>query len=358
MRLLHAADLHLDSPFRGLSAEKAKERRRESRDILDRLANLANAREVDAVLLAGDLFDGAHVYRETLEAMARSLGSIRCPVFIAPGNHDPYTLRGPYRQMNWPENVHLFTESRINEFSIPSGIIYGAAFPAEEQPESLLAGFAAPPSDRPQVLCLHADLNPGPYDPITKEEIAGSGLTYLALGHIHQASGLQRQGNTFYAYPGCPEGRGFDELGEKGVLLVEAEMGKVTAEFVPLCRRRYEVVTVDVTDADPRQRLEAAVAPFSVADILRVVFTGETGEAGVDLPALETAFAHRFYSLELRDRTRVGADIWKRAGEDSLRGLFLQDLRRQYEAADSEAEREKIVRAVRFGLAAMDGRDL
>ena len=100
------------------------------------------------------------------------------------------------------------------------------------------------------------------------------------------------------------------------------------------------------------------MAPFSAADILRVVFTGETGEAGVDLPALETAFAHRFYSLDLRDQTRVGEDIWRRAEEDSLRGLFLQDLRRQYEAADSEAEREKIVRAVRFGLAAMDGRDI
>ena len=358
MRLLHAADLHLDSPFRGLSAEKARERRRESRDLLDRLANLANARSVDAMLLAGDLFDGERVYPETLEAMARSLGSIRCPVFIAPGNHDPYHSRSPYCQVEWPGNVHLFTSGHMERVELPSGVVYGAAFTAEEQGESLLAGFAAPSSDRPQVLCLHADLSAGPYNPITKEEIAGSGLTYLALGHIHQASGLLRQGNTFYAYPGCPEGRGFDELGEKGVLLVEAEAGKVTAEFVPLCRRRYEIVTVDVTDADPRQQLEAAVAPFSAADILRVVFTGETGEAGVDLPALETAFAHRFYSLEFQDRTRVGEDIWKRAEEDSLRGLFLRDLRQQYEAAADEAEREKIVRAVRFGLAAMDGRDL
>ena len=279
-------------------------------------------------------------------------------MFIAPGNHDPYHGRSPYCQVGWPGNVHLFTSGHMERVELPSGVVYGAAFTAEEQGESLLAGFAAPSSDRPQVLCLHADLSAGPYNPITKEEIAGSGLTYLALGHIHQASGLLRQGNTFYAYPGCPEGRGFDELGEKGVLLVEAEGGKVTAEFVPLCRRRYEIVTVDVTDADPRQQLEAAVAPFSAADILRVVFTGETGEAGVDLPALETAFAHRFYSLDLRDQTRVGEDIWRRAEEDSLRGLFLRDLRQQYEAAADEAEREKIVRAVRFGLAAMDGRDL
>ena len=357
MRLLHAADFHLDSPFRGLSAEKARERRRESRDLLDRLANLANSRQVDAVLLGGDLFDGERVYRETIETMARALGSIRCPVFIAPGNHDPYHSRSPYCLVEWPENVHLFTSKNIERVELSAGVVYGAAFTAEEQGESLLAGFLAPPSDKPQILCLHADLNPGPYDPITKEQIAGSGLTYLALGHIHQYSGLQCQGETAYAYPGCPEGRGFDELGEKGVLLVEALPGKVEAEFIPLCRRRYETVTVNVTDADPRERLEAAVSPFSAADILRVVFTGETGEAGVDLPALETAFAHRFYSLELRDQTRAGEDIWRRAEEDSLRGLFLQELRRQYERADDERERTKIVQAVRFGLAAMDGRD-
>ena len=358
MRILHAADFHLDSPFRGLSAEKARERRRESRDLLDRLANLANARAVDAVLLSGDLFDSGRVYRETLERMAQSLGGIRCQVLIAPGNHDPYHSRSPYCQVDWPANVHLFTESRISGVEFPFGIVYGAAFTAEEQAESLLAGFTAPPSDKPQVLCLHADLNPGPYNPITKEQIAASGLTYLALGHIHQYSGLQRQGETFYAYPGCPEGRGFDELGEKGALMVEVLPGKAEAEFVPLCRRRYEILEADVTDADPRERLEAAVAPFSTADILRVVLTGETGEAGVDLAALETAFAHRFYSLELRDRTRVGEDIWKRAEEDSLRGLFLQELRRQYEAAGDDSTRERIVRAVRFGLAAMDGRDL
>ena len=358
MRLLHAADFHLDSPFRGLSAEKARERRRESRDLLDRLADCANARGVDAVLLSGDLFDGGHVYRETLERMARTLGSIRCPVLIAPGNHDPYHSRSPYCQVAWPENVHLFTERRIEGVEFPFGIIYGAAFTAEEQVESLLAGFTAPPSDKPQVLCLHADLKPGPYNPITREQIAASGLTYLALGHIHQCSGLQRQGETFYAYPGCPEGRGFDELGEKGALLVEALPGKVEAAFIPLCRRRYEILEVDVTDADPRERMEAAVAPFSAADILRVVFTGETGEAGVDLAALETAFAHRFYSLELRDKTRVGEDIWRRAEEDSLRGLFLRELRQQYEKAGGEEERAKIVQAVRFGLAAMDGRDL
>ena len=358
MRVLHAADFHLDSAFRGLSAEKARERRRESRDLLERLANCANDRQADLVLLAGDLLDGAHAYRETLEQMVQALGRIRCPVVIAPGNHDPYWSGSPYCRMSWPENVHLFTTAAVEALELPGCTVYGAAFTAEEQPESLLAGFSAPRDGGIHLMCLHGDVNPGPYNPITREEIAASGLDYLALGHVHQRSSLQRLGDTWYAYPGCPEGRGFDELGEKGALLLEVEPGKVTAEFVPLCRRRYEIVTVDVTGRDPREAMEQAVEAFSGGDILRVVFTGETGQEGVGLPALETAFAHRFYSLELQDRTVVGEDIWRRAGEDTLRGLFLRQLRQRYDAAGSEAEREQVVRAVRFGLGAMDDRDL
>ena len=98
MRVLHAADLHLDSPFRGLGAGKGRQRRQESRELLDRLADLANSRRAELVLLSGDLFDGAEVYRETLEQLRAALGRIRCPVFIAPGNHDPYTSQSPYHR--------------------------------------------------------------------------------------------------------------------------------------------------------------------------------------------------------------------------------------------------------------------
>ena len=357
MRILHGADFHLDSPFHSLPPEKAKERRRESRELLEDLAACAGRCRADAVLLSGDLFDGDRVYRETVEALAAALGRICCPVFLAPGNHDPYHGRSPYRQVDWPGNVHIFSSSAVSRVELAGGVVYGAAFTAAEQGESLLRGFAAPPSDKPQVMCLHADLRPGPYNPITREEIAASGLDYLALGHIHQRRTFQ-EGGTFCAYPGCPEGRGFDELGEKGVLLAEVEPGKVRTEFIPLCTRRYEVVEADVTGGDPRQRIEAAVEPFSERDILRVLLTGEAGEGGVDLAALETAFGPRFYHLELQDHTRPGEDLWSRAGEDSLRGLFLQELRRQYDETADEAERGQLARAARLGLAALDGRDL
>ena len=96
IKILHAADLHLDSPFEGLPAGKAAVRRGEQRDLLIRLAALAQREQVDLVLLSGDLLDSTNTYFETGEELIRSLGRMNAPVFIAPGNHDYYNPRSPY----------------------------------------------------------------------------------------------------------------------------------------------------------------------------------------------------------------------------------------------------------------------
>ena len=92
--------------------------------------------------------------------------------------------------------------------------------------------------------------------------------------------------------------------------------------------------------------------------LYRILLTGETGERGVDAAALQETFADRFYALEIRDHTRIAEGLWARAEEDSLRGLFLQELWAKWNAAETEEERETVTRAVRFGLAALDHRDL
>ena len=95
IKILHAADLHLDSPFQALSSAKASIRRGEQRELLARLAELAITEEVDVVLLSGDLLDSATPYTETAQELVRHLGSIPAPVFIAPGIHDFYSLHSP-----------------------------------------------------------------------------------------------------------------------------------------------------------------------------------------------------------------------------------------------------------------------
>lgn len=361
IRIVHAADFHLDSAQRALSAELARQRRRESRELVARLSNYVNQNEVDLVLLAGDLFDGERVYRETLEELSEALGTMHARVFIAPGNHDFYSARSPYAALSWPENVHIFTTRSIERVEIPelSCAVYGAAFTRAAQEEGLLNSFSAPDDGLTHLMVLHGELAAvSPYDPITEEEIARSGLTYLALGHTHRHDGFHRAGRTVYAYSGCIEGRGFDELGEKGFLAGTLGQDAVSLEFVPFASRRYEILRVDVTGTSAADALRAALPASTARDNYRVIFTGETDERGIDLQALREQFAPDFFQLELRDETRIGEDVWAHAEEDSLRGLFLRELREKRSMAQSEGARAKIDLAARFGLAALDGRDI
>ena len=362
LKFIHAADFHLDSPFGALTAQQAAARRRESRELAFRLANYVNQQDVDLVLLAGDLFDSGNAFRETGEQLAQAFGQMRARVFIAPGNHDWYGPGSPWLTADWPENVTIFRENRLMAVDLSDWdlTIHGAAFTGDQQPEHVLAGFAAPEDGRTHFGLLHGEVDPAEdrYGPIRREEIAASGLTYLALGHIHKRTEPFRCGGTLCAWPGCPEGRGFDELGEKGFYQGTLENGVVSLQFIPFARRRYEILEVDVTGKDPRAALEAALPPDTAQHLYRILLTGETGEGGVNVQALQETLADRFCALDIRDHTRMAEDVWKRENEDSLRGLFLRELRAKWKAAATEEERETVTRAARFGLAALDHRDL
>lgn len=116
------------------------------------------------------------------------------------------------------------------------------------------------------------------YRAMTLKDVEQSGADYLALGHVHAFGGVQQAGRTFWAYPGCPEGRGFDELGDKGFLTGTVEPGQVKLTFVPFARRRYQWLTADVTGTDPLEALRRELPPHPETDIFRMVLTGETEE--------------------------------------------------------------------------------
>ena len=305
LKIIHGADFHLDSPFSGLTPKRAAQRRGEQRELLERLAELARKKGAGLVLLAGDLLDSERVFPETALALSKALASIPCPVFIAPGNHDPYTDRSIWTALNWPDNVHIFRSHDLERVDLPGCTLWGRAFTGAHQETSPLEGLAVPGDGKLHLAVLHGCVGErNGYGPISPAEIAASGLDYLALGHIHQGSGLNKEGNTFWAYPGCPEGRGFDELGDKGVLYVEAEPGQVKSQFVSLAKRRYEIITADITGpAGPLAAILEAL-PGRTSDLIcRLILTGE-GPAP-DLVNLEQTLAPEFYGLTLVDRTRL-----------------------------------------------------
>ena len=357
IRLLHAADLHLDSPFSALAPQQAARRREEQREMVRRLRQECERLSCDVLLLAGDLFDRDFVYRESAELLCAELGKLKARVFIAPGNHDPWSPDSVYATLQWPENVHIFCSRSMESVQLPALNlrVCGAAF-LEPREAGLMQGFTVPADGMISVMVLHGDLgNPSsPYNPISEAEIAASGLRYLALGHIHR--GEERViGGVTVGIPGCAIGRGFDETGVKGALLVELSETDCKLTRIPLGGRIYQSLSVPVEE-DPLSAIEAQLPADPSRDIYRITLTGSCPKP--DLLALRQKLAPRFYSLELVDETLPPLELWHAAGEDNLKGVFLHLLQDIYNQAPDEAERRLAADAARLGLAVMEGREV
>ncbi len=360
VKIVHAADFHLDSPFRSLPEDKSKERRREQRKTLSALSDIIKAENADVVLLSGDLFDSGVSYWETAEALSEFLSGLDAHVFISPGNHDYYTSRSPYAFMELPENVHIFKSPVPKCVEIPELDlrVWGAGYVSPSCDDIISRFHVEKESSVLNIMTLHASLTGGKYCPITPEEIAATGLDYLALGHIHTFSGIQKAGDTYYAYPGCIEGRGFDETGTKGVIVGTVDKNVCDLRFVPVPGRVYRTIEIDLTDSGTVDR-SAGLVHISDADagnILRIVFKGQYG-GKLDTGKIAAALEGKCYWLDVRDETKPRRELWAGAGEDSLKGLFLSRLKSRYDAAESDEDRHIIALAARYGLAAIEKRE-
>lgn len=360
IKLLHAADLHMDSPFDALSEHKAARRRSERRAMLSSIVELAEKEGVGLILLAGDILDSESARRETAEQLSSAFSATDIPVFISPGNHDYFSPVSPYHRLRFPENVHIFKRREIECVALPdlNVRVWGAGFTENTCPP-LLTGFEAEKQDSTlDIMCIHGEVGKNSdYNPITVDELARSGMDYVALGHIHSFSGLCRAGDTVYAWPGCPEGRGFDETGKKGVIIAGLEPGSCELRFVPMGGRRYEIVRVGLSgETDHLSAILRSLPGDAARDIYRIILTGEC-ERAPDLNALGKTLEDRFFSLQLRDSTEPKKDLWEGMGSDTLCGLFLTRLKEMHDRTRDAKERDRIVKAVRWGLAALEDRE-
>lgn len=357
IKILHAADLHLEAPQQGLSPEQAALCRRERRQIPQRLAALAREGGADLVLLSGDLFDRPDISGEPVRLAAAALESLDCPVFIAPGNHDFFTVDSPYYWGKLPPNVHIFQRPALESLALPelSCRIYGAGYTGMDCP-NLLEGFRVRGPEKYHILVLHGQVTGGesPYCPVSRQQLAQSGLTYAALGHVHKAGQLTA-GRTLCAWPGCAMGGGFDETGEKGFYWVTLDEGEVRAEFRPLETRQYLDLAVPAGE-DPLTAALDALPPEAARGVCRLTFTGEAGE--IELSALRKALEPRCFALTLRDRTEPRLELWQSAGDDTLEGRFFALLRQAAAETPDEDVCRRLVLAARLSRRLLEGREV
>ena len=350
LKILHAADLHLDSPFAGFSDAQRQLLKEQQKSLPGKIADLCRREDCDLILLAGDIFDG-EASRDTTEILKKALAGCGVPVFIAPGNHDFCAPGSPWLTERWPENVYIFTGG-LESVSLESLScrVWGAGFRSMDCPP-LLEGFQAEGSEQYKIAVLHGDptQRESPYNPITVGQAKASGLQYLALGHIHKA-GAFRAGNTLCVWPGCPMGRGWDETGDKGVCIVTLEE-EAKVQAVSLDTIRFFDLEAEV-GADPVAALEGLLPPQGSRDFYRIALTGN---ADVELKSIYKEFPD-FPNLFLLDKTEPPIDLWENTDADTLEGMYFQLLHRRMEEQPENAR--QILLAAEISRKLLDGREV
>lgn len=388
LKMIHASDFHLDGNYEGLSPQNASLRRQEQQDFLNSFRTTVTEREVDLVLLAGDLFQGNNVYPETIEALITCLGSLPCWVFITPGEHDYYGEKSPYALWEWPKNVYIFKDEKTKAVTPPAVegkprvTIYGNAYTSPVRTRSPLAKFMPPQNwsgyhimlshgqviddlegeEEELIIEAEEEGSEGSYErtaPILTSEIEASKIHYLALGGEHARNKPKLVGRTHYTYSGSAQGQNFNELEARGLLYLELEItGGANLSFVPLESRQYHAVMVDITGQETllenlRKGLKARY-PQRHRDIFRVILTGEA--LGPNIQSLKEGLQEEFFGLEIVDQSVLPQRIWDKKDEESLVALFLQEME-LVNPEQGKIDNETYQLALRLGLAALENRE-
>ena len=289
-KIIHTADVHLDSPLRSLALRnpELKEKVRvATRSAFTHIVDTAIAESVDALLISGDLFDGAERSAQTAAYLTAQLDRLRdggTRVFYIKGNHDAENpLTG---EINLPANVHVF-DGRGGKVKLSNTIwIHGVSFANRHAPQSLIPKFHAPVAGAFNIAMLHTSLagaaKHDPYAPCTVNDLINTGFDYWALGHVHRRQ-IHAE-SPWVVMPGTPQGRNVGEPGPKSATLLTFR-DTIEVTEIPTSTVEFMNVTMDTSKADNedsirsalRQKLrETAKALTSDSGVVHLSLTGST----------------------------------------------------------------------------------
>lgn len=355
MKLIHCADIHLDSKMeRNLTAAQARERNSEICLTFSRMIRYGVENGTDGILVAGDLFDTERVSAQTVDFVLNQIEKARdVEFFYLRGNHDGN--RDPFEGRQLPPNLKTFgphwTTYRLGDVTITGMELEWDKWDAPWDELNLR-------SDTVNIVMLHGQVStqPGP-EMIPLPKLRGKHIRYLALGHIHsyRQEKLDLDGN--WCYCGCLEGRGFDECGQKGFVVLNIEGSRMDAQFQPFATRQLHEVAVDISDLTTvtqiQSAMETAAGGIPDTDLVKFALVGEyTLETQKDFVFLQKALESRWYFVKIRDESRLKIDKRSYEHDVSLKGEFI----RMVMASDrSDAEKEAIICC---GIRALSGEEV
>ena len=368
MKIIHCADLHLDSKMTAnLSKEKAKERKSELLKTFQKMVDYAVENGVKAIIIAGDLYDTKNISATARNTVQQAiLNHSDIDFYYLKGNHD---VESPLTNMEEkPKNLKTFTDEWtsyvLNEESGGNIVLTGVELEAKNT-QSIYRSLVLN-GEMFNIVTLHGQeaeyVGKDKTECIHLRELRNKGIDYLALGHVHEYKKEALDSRGTYCYAGCLEGRGFDECGEHGFVLLEVDEGtrKATTTFVPFASRNLYTLEVDVSDtmttAQMAGRIQKSLEEkeYSFRSLLKIVLTGELDvecEKNIDL--LMKQFEDGYYFLKIYDETKLKVDYQAFSFDQSLKGEFIRTV-----MGTEDLNEEEKAEIIRYGIQALAGEEI
>lgn len=366
IKILHTADIHFDTPFSGMTPKQALKSKEELKLVFEKIINFASEKQVDVILISGDIFDNLSVNKSTLHFIKTCFEKINnIYIFISPGNHDPFNEKSFYSIVEWPSNVYIF-KGRMEKVFLEdlNTVVWGAGFNTTHVNKSLIKEVKRVDGYN-NIMVLHGEISiskdGNDYNPITEEEIAKSNMDYIALGHRHKFSEVKKIKNTYYSYSGCPQGRGFDELDDKGVVLLELKNKYIESKFIRTSIRNYYEKEINIEECfgygEVKNRIINEILNYDRKNnFYKIVLKGQVSEEfTINEDVLEELLKDDFYFVKVIDKSEIKLDINELIKGYSLKSIFAKKIYEKLQKAETEDEREIITLALKMGLQSISG---
>ena len=350
MKIIHCADIHLASKMEtNLSKEKSKARRDEIFDSFIRMIEYAIKNDINHIIIAGDLFDEKKVSNTVIKRLLQIIiRANQITFYYLEGNHDVNVLD----DVTLPFNLKVMKQE-FNKYYIDNICIAGTSINNPAIVNFDNAFF--------NILILHGNVTK--YKSVNSEDIYlqdynEKNVNYFALGHIHKNEIMKLSENSVAVYCGCLEGRGFDELGEKGFYVLDISNKLDDINFVSVAKRKLYEITIDISgciiDSDILDVIEEKLNQYSNDDLFKVVLIGKHSiDLEKNIEKLERILNTKYYFLKIVDKSKIAISYKDYENDVSLLGEFVRTVINDAEL--DEFDKNKILE---YGIKALSNDEL
>lgn len=352
MQIIHAADLHLGSRLTSLPTGSIREtRKNEILKSFNKMIDYAKEHNINIIMLSGDVFDSDRPSKKDKTFFYDAIKANKEITFLyLRGNHD--IEESLIEEL---DNLKTFTDEWTSynfENITISGIELSPINKASLYSSLLLD------KDNLNIVMMHGDVNTKGKEFIDLKKLSNKNIDYLALGHIHMYGEYTIDKRGIAIYPGCLDGRGFDELDEKGFVVLDIDSNAIKHTFIPFSSRIIVEKKIDISDADnlyeAKDIIQSEIASIKSSSLVKIILTGKVGfEIGNIEETVYSFFSDKFFFLKVYNELKQIINIDDYKNDFSLKGEFVRNISSNPDLTDDEKEE-----MLSIGMKLLNGEDV